>query len=288
MSEIVEIHDHPPLSDPVLIIALEGWIDSGLSAGAAMTSILDSIDTDLVATFETDEFLDQRARRPMMSIVDGHVRELIWPTIELRSGVDESGNHVLLLIGAEPDHRWGMFCQAVIDLALELDVRLIVGLGAYPAPVPHTRPTQLSLTSPSEAIVESYLGFVKGTVEVPAGIQTAIEAAAHDVGIASVGLWAQVPHYISGMTYSAASLALIEGLGRVAGLNFPTAELALDAAATRDRLDDLVAGNPQHIAMLRQLEEASDATGPVDELGPLPSGDEIANELEKFLREQGG
>lgn len=286
MPDFVELHDHPPLSEPVLIVAMEGWIDSGQAAGTAMSSILDSIDTDPIATFDTDAFLDQRARRPIMSIVDGHVRELRWPSIELRYGVDDAGNHVLLLVGAEPDHRWQDFCTAVVDLALNLDVRLLVGLGAYPAPVPHTRPAALSLTSPSEELVESYIGFVKGTVEVPAGIQTAIEVAAHEAGITALGLWAQVPHYISGMAYSAAAMALIEGLGRVAGLSFPTAELALDAAAVRDRLDELVAANPQHLAMLRQLEEASDAAPPADP-GPLPSGDEIALELEKFLREQG-
>lgn len=286
MPELVEYHAHPQLSYPTLVVALEGWIDAGMAAGGAMSSILDSLDTELIATFNTDELLDQRARRPVMSLVEGHLEELVWPSIELRAGVDESGNHILLLIGAEPDHRWGQFCQAVVDLALELDVQTVIGLGAYPAPVPHTRPTYLSMTSPSLNVMESFHGFIKGTVEVPAGVQTAIEAAAHDVGISALGLWAQVPHYISGLTYSAGSLALVEGLGRVAGLSFATAELALDAAATRERLDELVQGNPQHEAMLRQLEESVDLMPSPDDLGPLPSGDEIADELEQFLRDQ--
>jgi len=287
MTELVELHSHPQLSNPTLIVALEGWIDAGNAAAAAMTSILDNTDTELVATFDSDELLDQRARRPIMSIVDGHMNELTWPATELRAGIDESGNHVLLLIGAEPDHRWGAFCQEVVSLALDLEVQQIIGLDAYPAPVPHTRTTMLSLTSPSSSIVEAHHGFVSGTVEVPAGVQAAIEMHAHDAGISALALWAQVPHYISAMTYSAGSLALIEGLARVGGLTFPTAELAIEAVSTRERLDELVAGNPQHEAMLRQLEEAADSMPLTNQLGPLPSGDEIADEFERFLREQG-
>lgn len=101
-----------------------------------------------------------------------------------------------------------------------------------------------------------------------------------------MALWAQVPHYISGMNYPAGSLALVEGLGRVAGLSFPTASLALEATSTRHRLDELVSGNRQHEEMLRQLEEVADAAPAVDDLGPIPSGDEIADEFQKFLRDQ--
>ena len=287
MDDLVELHDHPPLSSPVLIMAMEGWIDAGMAAAGAMGAIIDGIDTELVAEFDTDELLDHRARRPMMSLVEGHVEELSWPAIEMRGGVDDAGNHVLLLVGAEPDHAWGRFCSAVTDLALDLDVRMVIGLGAYPAPVPHTRETHLALTSPSADLLDAHTGFFRGTIDVPAGIQAAVEMSAHDLGIPSMGLWAQVPHYISGMGYPAGSLALVEGLARVAGLSFPTATLAIEAANTRHRLDELVAGNDQHEAMLRQLEEAVDSQPQPDPLGPLPTADELADEFEKFLREQG-
>ena len=286
MSELVELHGHPPLSSPVMILALEGWIDAGMAANGAMTAIIEGIDTEPLASFDTDVLLDHRARRPMMSLVEGHVEQLTWPSIEVRGGIDDAGNHVVLVVGAEPDHAWGRFCTAVTDLALDLDVRMVIGLGAYPAPVPHTRDTNLALTSPSTELLDSHTGFFRGTIDVPAGIQSAIEMSTHDVGISSMALWAQVPHYISGMNYPAGSLALVEGLGRVAGLSFPTASLALEATSTRPRLDELVSGNRQHEEMLRQLEEVADAAPAVDDLGPIPSGDEIADEFQKFLRDQ--
>ena len=286
MSELVELHGHPPLSSPVMILALEGWIDAGMAANGAMTAIIEGIDTEPLASFDTDVLLDHRARRPMMSLVEGHVEQLTWPTIEVRGGIDDAGNLVVLVVGAEPDHAWGRFCTAVTDLALDLDLRMVIGLGAYPAPVPHTRDTNLALTSPSTELLDSHTGFFRGTIDVPAGIQSAIEMSTHDVGISSMALWAQVPHYISGMNYPAGSLALVEGLGRVAGLSFPTASLALEATSTRHRLDELVSGNRQHEEMLRQLEEVADAAPAVDDLGPIPSGDEIADEFQKFLRDQ--
>jgi len=288
MADLVELHGHPPLSSPVMILALEGWIDAGMAANGAMAAIIDGIDTEPLASFDTDALLDHRARRPLMSLVEGHVEQLTWPTIEMRGGVDDAGNHVVLVVGAEPDHAWGRFCAAVTDLALELDVRMVIGLGAYPAPVPHTRETNLALTSPSTDLLDAHTGFFRGTIDVPAGIQSAIEVSTHGVGISSMALWAQVPHYISGMSYPAGSLALIEGLGRVAGLSFPTASLALEAADTRHRLDELVAGNHQHEEMLRQLEEVVDAQPQPTDLGPLPTGDQLADEFEKFLRDQEG
>jgi len=291
--DLVELVGHPALSDPVLVMALEGWIDAGASAAGAATALLDTVDTELVATFDTDQLLDHRARRPIMHLVEGHLTELTWPAIELRAGMDEAGRHVLFLVGAEPDHLWGAFAESVRDLALDLDVRMVIGLGAYPAPVPHTREARLALTSPSLELMNAFSGFFKGTVEVPAGIQAVIETEVHEAGIDAVGLWAQVPHYISGMPYPAGSLALVEGLRRVADLQLPVASIAADAASTRIRLDEMVEANPQHVEMVRQLEELADAT-PIDEEpelvdldGPLPTGDELAAEFQQFLREQG-
>ena len=109
MSDLVELHGHPTLSSPVMILALEGWIDAGMAAAGAMTAILDGIDTEPLATFDTDVLLDHRARRPMMSLVEGHVEELTWPSIEVRGGMDDVGNHVVLVVGAEPDHGWRRF-----------------------------------------------------------------------------------------------------------------------------------------------------------------------------------
>lgn len=286
MSELLDLFDHPPLHEPVMIVGLPGWIDAGSAAATAIQTVLDGHDHELIATFDIDALLDFRARRPVMNLVDGIIEELTWPSIDLRAIVDHAGNHIIVLSGAEPDHAWGAFCGTVVDTALDLGVRMVIGLGAYPAPVPHTRETKLSGTTPSAEQVPGLLGMELGTIEVPAGVQTAIEVAAAESGIPAIGLWAQVPHYISGMPYPAAALSLIEAVNRAAGLSLGTGELVDQSAATRRQLDELVEANEQHRRMINQLEELYDTTPPDTTLGPLPTGDELAAELQAFLRDQ--
>ena len=286
MSELYEVHQRPDVDSPVLLIALDGWIDAGLAGAAALAQLLTAAEWEPVATFDADELLDHRSRRPTMHLADGVITDLTWPTIELRAGTDDLGSDVLLLTGAEPDHRWRAFADAVVDLALDLGVRQVHGLGAYPAPVPHTRPTQVVATATS-ASAAAQVGFVPGRIDVPAGVAAAIETRCAEVGVPATGLWAQVPHYAAAMPYPAAALALLEALQRVAGLRFPPGSLTEDAATTRTRIDGLVAGNPEHEGMVRQLEEQLDARPPAADGGFLMSGDDLAAELEEFLRDEG-
>jgi predicted ATP-grasp superfamily ATP-dependent carboligase len=194
-------------------------------------------------------------------------------------------------VGAEPDHAWRQFIEAVLELAELFDVRMLVGLGAYPATVPHTRPVTMSVTAATEELA-AVSGLLRGTLDVPAGVQAALEYRFGEAGIAAVGLWSQVPHYVSGdlTPYPAAALALVERLARTAGLSLPTGSLAGDAERTRNRIDAAVAANAEHLAMLRTLEQTHDAqaqAGP--DLPPaIPSADELAAEVERFLRDQGG
>lgn len=280
---LYELHEHPDLDSPVLVQALEGWIDAGLGAATAIGSILGSTDTSTIATFDADVLLDHRARRPTMHLVDGVNTGLTWPSIELRVASDRVGNDLLLLVGAEPDHQWRAFSTAVVDLAMDFGVRLVVGLGAYPAAVPHTRPTQLSVTASSRELAEQ-VGYVRGTIDVPAGVQAAVERRCAEAGVPAVGLWAQVPHYAAGMPFPGAAAALIHGLGQVAGISFEAAELDREATATSARLDELVSQNPEHQQMVAQLEQAVDTLDPAT--GDLPTGDQLAEELQRFLREQ--
>jgi predicted ATP-grasp superfamily ATP-dependent carboligase len=286
---LYELIDQPKLDAPVLILALDGWIDAGLGAANARASLLSTMSPRTVARFDSDELLDHRARRPTMHLVEGVVTGLTWPAVELQAAVDERGNDALLLVGVEPDHAWRAFTTSVVDLALDLQVRLVVGLGAYPAPVPHTRPTRLAVTASDPSLATNNL--VRATVDVPAGVQAAIERRAHEVGLAAVGLWAQVPHYLAAMPYPPASVALLDGLGSIAGLHVGNETLRTEAEATRTRVDALVNENEEHKEMVHQLEVSVDAEQePTDTalgVGPLPSGDELAAELERFLRDQG-
>lgn len=292
MSGLLEYHEHPELTDPVLVVALDGWIDAGASATEAMSSLLAGSGATPIATFDADRLLDHRARRPIVHLVNGLITGLDWPATELHAGVDNEGRDMLLLTGAEPDFEWAAFTRTVMELMEDNEASMMVYLGAYPAPVPHTRAVNMSITTASSDMSERLRGYVRGSLDVPAGIQTVLDVEATRMGIPAVGLWAQVPHYISAMAYPAASLAMLEALDDVAGLKVDVKDLAAEAAATRDRLDSLVAENPEHQAMVHQLETVVDTAEPAEEnVGPLsiadiPSGDELAAEFQRFLQER--
>ena len=279
---LYELVHWPDVTDPVLVVALEGWIDAGIGASAAMAHLLQEMDTTLVATFDTEALVDYRSRRPVMHLVEGVNTGLTWPSIDLRHGVDEEGNDVLLLAGAEPDARWKAFTADVVSLAGELGVGLAVGLGAYPAPVPHTRATRLS-TSATGPELASRVGQLAGTLDVPAGVQAAIERRCAEEGLPNVGLWSQVPHYAAAMPFPGASVALLDGLEQVARVRVDTATLRDADRLLRARLDGLVADNPEHQAMVRQLEEHYDQVAEL--MGPVPTGDQLAAEVERYLRD---
>jgi predicted ATP-grasp superfamily ATP-dependent carboligase len=282
---VYELHARPALDRPVMVMAPEGWIDAGLGGATAVGCLLSTIDTEVVATFDTDDLLDHRARRPMSHIVDGVYSDLVWPAIELRAGNDGQGHDVLVLSGPEPDHRWRAFAAALAELGGMFGVRMVVGLGAFPAPVPHTRPPTLAAAA-TDADLANRVGTVPGRVEVPAGVLSAVAASFVGIDVPTIGLWARVPHYAATMPYPPASVLLLEGLADVAGIVVENAELREAADATRRQLDELTANSPQHTALVRQLEAQADAEAEsaAPGLGNLPTGDELAAELEKYLR----
>jgi predicted ATP-grasp superfamily ATP-dependent carboligase len=278
----------PELNEPVLVYALEGWIDAGLGASTAMSTLLTSIPTETLATFDTEYFIDQRARRPVARIVDGVTTELTWPEIQLRYGRDGDGADMIFLLGPEPDFHWSDFVEAVTDAALRFDVRLVIGLGSFPAPTPHTRPVRVIGTAPeASANLLPLVGTVAGELEVPAGISSALELGFADVDVDVLTLWARVPHYVASMPYPQAAASLIEGLARIAGLTLDASVLRAAADEARLRVDELVTNNPEHTSMVEQLEEVTDESEGNSLGDDVPSGDELAAELEKFLRGEG-
>jgi hypothetical protein len=286
---LYELIDRPELESPTLVLALEGWIDAGLSTEAAAATLLDGLDTVTVARFDTDELIDYRARRPTAHLIEGIQKGLTWPSLELRAASDLDGRALLLLVGSEPDRSWHRFVDEVVALALDFDARLCVGLGAYPAPAPHTRPPRLACTASTPELAETG-AFLRASLDFPAGAQAAVEQGCDTSGIPALGLWAQVPHYAAAMNYPGAAVALIEGLGRLADLSLPLGDLPDQALHVRNRLDELISQNADHQAMLRQLEASyerlEDGLASLDGM-PLPTGDELADEFQRFLREQG-
>lgn len=281
------------LQRPVLVMGLDGWVDAGLSGSNALSALLGGMRTEPLFTFDADQLVDHRSRRPVQRIVNGVLESVTYTEIQIRHGADASGNDVLLLVGPEPDYRWRAFTAELTALCSELGVRLAVGLGGFPAPMPHTRPTRIIATAIDQVIAND-VGFIPGVREVPAGIHAALLKGFEDQGIPALSLWAMVPHYVSGMPYPDASVGLLDHLARLGNISVDVTELRAAAGVTKTRIDGLIAQNPEHVAMVEQLErqlEAEAAAGPDDhpplDLENLPSGDEIAAELQRFLREEG-
>jgi hypothetical protein len=287
---LYERHMDRVLDRPVLVVALEGWVDAGLGADGAISALLSAGPTELVATFDGESLIDQRARRPVVHIARGVNEGLTWPVIQMRLGQDLAGADVCFLVGPEPDFRWPTFVTSVVGLCRDLRVRMVVGLGAFPAPAPHTRPVRLAATAPpSSSDLVAEIGIVQGEIDVPSGVWGALELALGEADIAAVGLWARVPHYVSGMSFPSASAALLDGLASVAGLSLDASSLHTAADASLRQVDDLISKSTEHMAMVRQLEHSVDtAEGNPLDVGQLPTGDELAAELERYLRDERG
>ncbi|MEX2626481.1 MAG: PAC2 family protein [Ilumatobacteraceae bacterium] len=282
----------PDLDGPVMVVMLTGWIDASGAAAAAMETITDECDATPVATFDDDTYIDFRARRPVMELREGLNSVLRWNHTTVSTARDRTGRDLVLLSGPEPDMAWHRFAHRTARLATDLGVTMMVALGAYPFTTPHTRPSKVSLSTPSQDVL-SRLTFLRSSIDVPAGMASVLEHSLHDAGIPTVGLWAQVPHYIASLEYPAAGVALIDSLRDAADVVIDGTDLRQAAVSQRERLDELVSGNEEHQHMLRQLEQLHDAAddtpgggGPAGPGLPMASGDEIAAELERFLRDQ--
>jgi hypothetical protein len=279
------------LTDPVLVVALSGWIDAGGAAAAAAEAIAEESEASPIAEFDDDVYVDFRARRPTMELREGLNSVLRWERITLSAGSDSTGRDLLVLRGPEPDMAWHRFSRLVADVAVELGVVKMAHLGAYPFAVPHTRPARVSVSSPSQDVL-AQVPFLRSSVDVPAGVAAALEHELHARGVPALGIWAQVPHYVSSMDYPAASAALLDGLREATGLVIDAAELRSSVMSQGRRLDDLVTRNEDHATMLRQLEQIYDAGDDVHGPGAsgpgleMLSGDELAAEVEEFLRDQ--
>jgi len=269
--------DPGDLIAPVLIAAFDGWVDAGSAATSALEQLLD--DAVDIATFDPDALFDYRARRPTLQIVDGRLAELTWPELVVRR-VRFGERDLLVLAGPEPDDRWHAFADDMLDLARRVGVVEWISLGAIPAAVPHTRDVPILGTTSEEGRLRGDIQpGPAGLLRVPAAAISVLEMAMAEGGIPAVGYFAQVPHYVSG-PYPAASVALVQALGRHLGVSLPTGELPEEARQLRTRLDTATALEETTRTYVERLEAM------VDEQR-LPSGDDLIGEIERFLREGG-
>jgi len=286
--------DEPEFDRPVLIQALDGFVDAGGGRALARQHLLDTFENKVIARFDVDQILDYRARRPLMIFDRDHWESYTDPELVVRQLRDASGTTFLMLDGPEPDVQWERFVAAVQGLVERWDVRLVVGLNSIPMQVPHTRPVGMinHATRPELLLDTPRAWFDK--VPVPASVGQLLEYRLGQVGRDAIGATAQVPHYLSQTEYPAAAVALLEATATFSGLSLPTDALRTAAAETRKSVDNQVADSPQAAGVVEALESQYDAFMEgqgrtlLAEQGQLPTAEELGDELEQFLRDQTG
>jgi hypothetical protein len=268
----------PSLDEPILIAALDGWVDAGSAATAAVALLAG--DAVTVATFDADELFDYRSRRPTLEIRDGRLSSLAWPEVVLRHARFGTRD-LLLLSGAEPDDRWHRLADAVVDLLGRLSVRGWISLGAIPAAVPHTRPVPILGTESRPGLLRGGVtAGPTGLLKVPAAALSMLEMAAANAGVPAVGYYAQIPHYVTG-PYAPATVQLLRSLERHLDVELPHGDLADEARQLRSRLDTAATADETTRMYVARLEAMVDESR-------LPEGDDLISEIERFLRERSG
>ncbi|HEY3241316.1 MAG TPA: PAC2 family protein [Acidimicrobiia bacterium] len=281
----VSWQDRPALQRPVMVAAFEGWNDAADAASGALAWLRGRWRAKRMASIEPEEFFDFQVSRPSVSLVDGVTRQITWPANDVFSAhLEEVGRDMVLLSGVEPNLRWKTFCDTVLGVARETGCEMVVTLGALLADVPHTRPIRLTGTAADPELIER-LGLSHSRYEGPTGIVGVLHDACRGAGVPSVSLWAPVPHYVASPPNPKATRALIERLAELIGVPVGVGDLVEAAAAWEDRVNELVASDPDVSAYVRQLEERDDDQ--IDE-HDLPTGETLAAELERFLRDQRG
>lgn len=275
--------DFDPRDATTLIATFDGWTDAGAGGSLAIGGLREELDIHEIGSVDNDAVFDFRDRRPTLTIDRGILGALEWPSIDLVRLDREAAPSVLLLHGAEPDFHWPALSQEVAQLGEKLGLTDYVGVGSVPGPVPHTRPVRV-ITTTNDPLIHDRWGRPQERVVVPASFQVALEATLGEAGWRTMGLWARVPHYVAG-EYPAAASALLRRLGEHLDTTFDTDELDQEAVGHRVRLDEAADGSGEVKTHIVALEEAYDADDTDDSLsGPLPTGDQIAAELERFLR----
>jgi proteasome assembly chaperone (PAC2) family protein len=272
---LYRIDEEPGFDAPVLVAALEGWVDAGGAGTIAAGQLAEG--GRRIASFDADAIYDYRARRPTLDILDGRPLTIEWPALTLTARTVEE-RELLILTGPEPDYRWQELAADVVALAARLGVASWASLGAIPAAVPHTRPVPILATASASGLLPAGIRQgPDGLLRVPSAALSVLEHAAAAAGIPAIGLYAQVPHYVSA-TYPTASIALLTALGRHLGVDLPVGQLATRALERRSMLDAASAADDDTKAYVARLEALADESR-------LPEGDELIADIERFLRE---
>lgn len=284
MNALLHWHaDPPPLRAPLLLVALDGFVDAGQVGESAAVFLRHRWQATKVAELDGEALLDYRARRPTVVIDNGQVRRVEWPRIEVFAAKVDGPRDALLLVGPEPDARWRALTDAVADLCERTAASRVVTLGAYPAATPHTRPAVVAQAS--NAVDHEPLEGAQpvGGYTGPIGAATALQAELGERGVPVLGLWAEVPHYVAASPNPPGVLAMVRAVASLLETEVDSEELESAAKLHREQVDEAVAEHDEAAEMIAGLERLSDSESNDED---LPSGDDIALEIERFLRSE--
>jgi proteasome assembly chaperone (PAC2) family protein len=271
----------PGLEAPIVLAAFEGWNDAGDAATTAARYLVDRWDLQLVAEVDPEEFYDFTSTRPQVHLDDDGQRSITWPSTEVFAGTVPGGSDdVLVMLGTEPQLRWRTFCSELTEIATEAEAKLCVTLGALLAEVPHTRPTPIVGTAYEPDLVAG-LELQPSRYEGPTGIVGVLHHSWRRAGLRSASLWATVPSYVPGAPSPKAALALIERTATILQTWVPTTDLEIAAASYERQVSELVDADEETATYVTSLEERHDQEPEI-----IPSADAIAEEVERFLRDQ--
>jgi predicted ATP-grasp superfamily ATP-dependent carboligase len=274
------------LRAPAMVCAFQGWNDAGDAASSAVSFLASSLDARRFARIDPEDFYDFQANRPSVQLDDANRRELLWPTVEVfEASAPRAPRDLVLVQGVEPSMHWRAFSSHIVDLAEALGVQMVVSLGALLGDVPHTRPVAMSGYASDPSLVER-LGMQSSTYEGPTGIVGVLHSACTDAGLPSASLWAAVPHYVAAAANPKAALALVRRLEGLIGVSVDVSDLESAATDYERQVGLAVQSDPDIQAFVERLEQAaeSEADGSPED---LPSGDILAREFQRFLRQRG-
>lgn len=290
----MEILKIPALRSPVMLIAFSGWNDAADAATGATSHILGAwtdgihavdeqtgVVPELIAEVDPEDFYDFQVNRPMVNMDDSHLRSLTWPSTQVFGlQMPELDFDFVIVRGVEPSMKWKTFTQDLIDLAEDLDISMIVTLGSMLADAPHSRPITVTCSGAHPEIANR-LGVEVSKYEGPTGILGVIADACLRRGLDAVSLWAAIPHYASNSPSPKATLALVNALEDLLEITLPQGELPTQSLEWESEVDELAREDSDVADYVKALEESKDSALLSD-----VSGDEIARELERFLRRQ--
>ena len=277
----------PSVEGPMpLLILTDGWLEASDTLALVRNVIVKQADLTTIARFDTDQLLDQRARRPMLTVVEGVTQGVEWPELELSLGTDKNDQPFLLLHGPEPDFAWRQFGKAVANIVSVIGVTTTYSMGAYPAPTPHTRTIRISSTA-SDAKMLIDREHTTGRITVPAGVQVAITEELERFDVPSHGLYAQVPYYLAAHDWPQAAVSMLDAFTQLSELHFDDRQLQSQVSEAVAAVDSMLEESPGLNEVVTRLEKRYDELKKL-EGAKLPTGDELEKELQQYLRKIDG